>query len=107
MTTTTTIPTIMTIPTTTTSGATLEEHRRDGANLEEDVAFNYLTFFLDDDAEIARIGEEYGSGRMLSGEVKQKLVDVLVPIVLKHQAARKACDEAKVKAFMTVRPLKF
>ena len=89
------------------AGATLEEHRRDGANLEEDVAFNYLTFFLDDDAEIARIGEEYGSGRMLSGEVKQKLVDVLVPIVLKHQAARKACDDAKVKAFMTVRPLKF
>jgi tryptophanyl-tRNA synthetase len=88
-------------------GATLEEHRANGANLEEDVAYNYLTFFLDDDDEIKRIGEEYGSGRMLTGEVKQKLVDVLVPIVLKHQKARAACDEAKVKSFMKVRELKF
>ena len=91
----------------TAGGATVEEHRRDGANLEEDVAFNYLNFFLDDDEEIARIGEEYKSGRMLCGEIKQKLVDVLVPIVQKHQEARKACDEEKVKRFMQVRELKF
>ena len=88
-------------------GATLEEHRLNGANLEEDVAYNYLIFFMEDDEEIKKIGEEYSSGRMLSGEVKQKLVDVLVPIVLKHQAARKACDEKKVADFMKVRPLKY
>ena len=88
-------------------GATLEEHRLNGANLKEDVAYNYLIFFMEDDEEIKKIGEEYSSGRMLSGEVKQKLVDVLVPIVLKHQAARKACDEKKVADFMKVRPLKY
>ena len=88
-------------------GATLEEHRANGANLEEDVAFNYLIFFMEDDEEIARIGEEYGSGRMLTEEVKQKLVDVLVPLVQRHQAARQACGEETVKNFMKVRPLKF
>lgn len=31
-------------------GATLEEHREKGANLEVDVPFIYLGFFLEDDA---------------------------------------------------------
>ena len=30
-------------------GATLEEHRKNGANLLVDIPYNYLKFFLDDD----------------------------------------------------------
>lgn len=30
-------------------GATLEEHRANGANLEVDVPYQYLKFFLEDD----------------------------------------------------------
>lgn len=49
-------------------GATLEEHRSRGANLDIDVPWKYLNFFMEDDAKLAAIGREYGAGRMLTGE---------------------------------------
>lgn len=49
-------------------GATLEEHRAKGANLEVDVPWKYLNFFEEDDAKLEHIGKEYGAGRMLTGE---------------------------------------
>lgn len=36
-------------------GATAEEHREKGGNPDVDVAFQYLTFFLEDDDELARV----------------------------------------------------
>lgn len=57
-------------------GATAEEQRAKGANLAVDVPYKYLRFLMEDDAELARIGEEYAAGRMLTGEVKGILVGV-------------------------------
>ena len=37
-------------------GKTLEEHKLFGANLEVDVAFQYLRFFLEDDDQLNDIG---------------------------------------------------
>ena len=36
---------------------TEEEHRRLGGNTEVDVSYQYLTFFLEDDEELERIGQ--------------------------------------------------
>lgn len=36
-------------------GATVEEHRANGGNPEVDVAYQYLSFFLEDDDELKRI----------------------------------------------------
>ena len=36
---------------------TEEEHRRLGGDTEVDVSYQYLTFFLDDDDELERIGQ--------------------------------------------------
>jgi|TARA_B100001105_G_C22370392_1_gene434741 tryptophanyl-tRNA synthetase len=56
--------------------ATIEEHRRLGGNLTKDVAFQYLQYFFEsDDDELASIGREYQSGRMLAGEIKQLCID--------------------------------
>ncbi|MFS8019755.1 putative tryptophan--tRNA ligase [Helianthus anomalus] len=52
----------------------VENHRKYGANLEVDIPFKYLSFFLEDDEELEHIRKEYGSGRMLTGEVKKKLI---------------------------------
>lgn len=54
-------------------GATVELHRANGANLEVDVPFKYLGFFLEDDEKLAEIGDAYGSGRMLTGETSSSL----------------------------------
>ena len=69
-------------------GATIEEQRENGANLEVDVPWKWLNFFLEDDEKLKEIGEKYGSGEMLTGEIKQILVDVLTPMVEDHQKRR-------------------
>ncbi|GBG30157.1 Tryptophan--tRNA ligase, cytoplasmic [Hondaea fermentalgiana] len=88
-------------------GETLEEHRKNGANLEVDISYQWLRFFLDDDEKLEHIAEEYGSGRMMTGEVKQTLVDVLSDIVLKFQADRAKVSDEILAEFMSVRPLDF
>lgn len=85
---------------------TVEDQRAKGADLEVDVAYQYLTFFLEDDAELEKIGSDYKSGKLLSGEVKQKLVDVLTPLVLEHQKRRAEATPDVVKKFMAVRKLR-
>ncbi len=36
---------------------------------QTDVAYQYLSYFLEDDDELTRIGELYASGAMLSGNI--------------------------------------
>lgn len=73
--------------------------------MQVDIPFKYLGFFLDDDKELKRIGEEYGSGHMLTGEIKKILIEVLTDLVERHRRARAAVTDEMVDAFMAVRPL--
>ncbi|XP_022752475.1 tryptophan--tRNA ligase, cytoplasmic isoform X1 [Durio zibethinus] len=83
----------------------IEKHRQYGANLEVDIPIKYLNFFLEDDAELEHIKKEYGAGRMLTGEVKKRLIEVLTELVERHRRARAAVTDEMVDAFMAVRPL--
>lgn len=83
----------------------VENHRKYGANLEVDIPVKYLGFFLEDDAELEHIRTEYGAGRMLTGEVKKRLTEVLTELVERHRRARAAVTDEMVDAFMAVRPL--
>lgn len=74
---------------------TIEEHRKKGANLAIDVPFNWLSaFFEPDDEKLAHIAEEYGSGRMLTGEVKKYLADKINAFLADHQYQKKHADKA-------------
>jgi tryptophanyl-tRNA synthetase len=86
---------------------TLAEHRELGANLDIDVPYQWLRFFLEDDAELKRIGDEYGSGRMLTSEVKAILITELKALVAKHQEQRAGVSDADVEEFMRCRKLEF
>ena len=77
-----------------------------GANLEADVSYQWLRFFLEDDEELARIGREYGSGSgefWSTGKVKAKLVAVLKELVEEHQERRSKVTEEVVLQWMTER----
>ncbi|XP_026193408.1 tryptophan--tRNA ligase, cytoplasmic [Cyclospora cayetanensis] len=80
--------------------ATIEEQRQFGANLTVDVPYQYLTFFLEDDEELARIGEAYSSGKMLTGEVKQRLIKLLQDLIQQHQERRAKVTDDMVREFM-------
>merc|ERR1711860_91068 len=42
-------------------GATVEEHKENGGNCDVDIAYQYLTFFLEDDERLAQIKKDYTS----------------------------------------------
>jgi tryptophanyl-tRNA synthetase len=84
---------------------TIENQRLFGANIETDVAIQYLNFFMTDDIELENINTKYKSGEMLSGEVKQKLIDILIPLTQDYQKNRRLITDEIVKTFMTPRTI--
>ena len=53
-----------------------------------DIAYQWLTFFEEDDIKLKSIYDDYKSGRMLSGELKQVLIDKLNSFLSEHQKKR-------------------
>ncbi|GAA6024807.1 hypothetical protein JCM11491_005614 [Sporobolomyces phaffii] len=78
---------------------TVEEHREKGGNPDVDVSYQYLTFFLDDDAEVEQIAQDYRSGKLLTGELKQKTISMLQDFVKAFQERRAQVTEETVKIF--------
>jgi tryptophanyl-tRNA synthetase len=79
-----------------------------GADLEVDVSYQWLRFFLEDDDELARIGESYGSGQgeyWSTGSVKSRLIDVLQVLVAEHQERRAKISDEDVRKWMTERSI--
>ncbi|MGC8663526.1 MAG: tryptophan--tRNA ligase [Thermoplasmata archaeon] len=56
--------------------ATVELHRKLGGNPDVDVSFQWLKlFFENDDSKLNKIEEDYREGKMLTGELKEILID--------------------------------
>lgn len=85
--------------------ATVEEHRELGGDCEVDVAYKYLTFFLDDDEELERIRSEYSSGNMLTGELKKILITLLQKMVREHREKKEAITDEILDKFFAIRKL--
>jgi tryptophanyl-tRNA synthetase len=82
-----------------------KQHRELGGDCTVDVSYQWLTFFLDDDARLEQIRKDYTSGKMLTGELKKILTETITPIVLAHQKARAMVTDEIVEMFMTPRKL--
>ena len=66
---------------------TLEEHRRLGAVIKKDMVFELLKqHLIEDDDELNKIHEEYKSGRMTSGEIKQLACDKMTAFMKDFKA---------------------
>jgi len=87
--------------------ATVEEHKEKGGDTDVDISYQYLTFFLEDDAKLAKIKQDYTSGELLSGFLKKELIDILQPMVATHQKARALVTEETVMQYFTPRKLNF
>lgn len=79
--------------------ASLAEHRQIGGNLEIDVAYQYLCYFLDDDTELEHIAREYKSGRMTSSEIKRQATNCVSEFIRQHQERLAQIDDASVSIF--------
>ena len=67
---------------------TIEEHRKKGGNPDIDASYQWLTFFEEDDKKLNKIYEDYKAGNLLSGELKQILIDKLNIFLKEHQKKR-------------------
>lgn len=80
---------------------TIEEHRKKGGNPDIDVSYQWLTLFEDSDKKLKTIYDNYSSGKLLSGELKQILIDKLNKFLKEHrkkrEKAKKVLDKFIIK----------
>ncbi len=66
---------------------TVEEHRKLGAEIEKDMVFELMRQHLvESDKELKKINDEYASGKMLSGELKELACEKLKKFLEKFDA---------------------
>lgn len=69
--------------------ATIQEHRKLGGDPDVDVPFQWLyMFFEPDDKQIEKIRSEYKTGRLLTGELKDLLVQKVTGFLREHRLRR-------------------
>ena len=74
--------------------ATKEEHRRKGGDPDVDVPFQWLyMFFEPDDKRIEQIRAEYKSGRMLTGDLKDILIQKVTTFLSRHRQRREKASD--------------
>jgi tryptophanyl-tRNA synthetase len=78
----------------------VEEHRAIGGNPDIDVAYQYLSFFENDDEKLDKLAKGYRKGEVLSGEMKQECISVLQKFVSDYQERRSKVDEKVIDSFM-------
>ncbi|RKF74007.1 Tryptophan--tRNA ligase, cytoplasmic [Golovinomyces cichoracearum] len=83
------------------------EQRALGGDVEKDVSFGYLTFFLEDDVELETVRQAYTKGEMLTGELKAVCIRELQAYVKGFQERRALVTDETVKDFMTRKPLQW
>jgi len=78
----------------------VEEHRQHGGDPDIDVAYQYLSFFSDDDDKLEKLAKDYRSGDLLSGEMKKECIDVIQKFVAEYQERRSKITPEIVDSFM-------
>jgi tryptophanyl-tRNA synthetase len=81
-------------------GDTLELHREHGGNTAVDVPYQYLTFFLESDEELAQLKAGYEEGKILTGEMKKRCIEVLQEFVLGFQQRRAEVTDELLAQYM-------
>lgn len=75
---------------------TLEEHRKKGGNPDIDVSYQYLkAIFEPDDKKLQAIYDEYKSGKMLTSELKQILIDKMTKFLNDIQKKKEKAEIEK------------
>lgn len=87
---------------------TAELHKQLGGDPDVDVSFQYLSFFLEDDAELESIRADYRSGALSTGELKKRCIAVIQDLLKDVQDRRATITDETVGLFMdATRPKTF
>jgi len=85
----------------------IAQHRKLGGRTQVDVAYQYLSYFLDDDEELKKIHDAYESGEMLTGELKKIAIKEIWGYISRFQERRAKISDEELRVFMDgSRPLR-
>ena len=74
--------------------ATIDEHRKKGGNTDVDVSYQWLSILFEpNEKKLKQIHDDYRSGKMLTGELKQILVDRINTFLKEHREQRKKAEK--------------
>lgn len=79
--------------------STLEDHRKFGGDINIDICYQYLTYFLEDDDKLYEVAQKYSNGEMTSGEIKQLTAKIIADIIEEHQKIKNSLTADDVKEF--------
>jgi len=78
--------------------ATLEEHRKKGGNPDIDVSYQMLLYGMEpDDKKLQQIYDDYKSGKLLSGELKNILIEKTTAFLKEHHKNRENAKKVVAK----------
>jgi tryptophanyl-tRNA synthetase len=84
---------------------TIEEHRDKGGNLDTDVSFQMLLYGMEpDDDKLKCLADDYSSGKLLSGELKEILIERVSKFLKLHRKNRISASKT-VQRFMNINEL--
>ncbi|KAK3707860.1 tryptophan--tRNA ligase [Vermiconidia calcicola] len=86
---------------------TAEDHKKYGGNPDVDVAYTYLSYFLEDDAELEDLAQKYRSGEMMTGEMKARCIAELQKFVGEFQERRKEITHEVMRTYTTPRKMEY
>lgn len=88
----------------------MEDQLEKGSNLDIDIPYQWLRHYMEDEEELEKIKKQYGprqesdtSTRMLSGQVKAILIEIISKIIDEHQSIRKNISLELLNKFMSRR----
>jgi len=68
---------------------TVEEHKKHGGNPDIDVSYQYLKMFFEpDDKKLQKIHDDYKTGKLLTFELKEILIEKINAFLKEHQKKR-------------------
>lgn len=76
----------------------VEEHRKHGGNPDIDVSFLYLKYLFEpDDKKLAQLEKDYRSGKLLTSELKNMVIEKINAFLKEHQARREKAKKETEK----------
>lgn len=84
----------------------LSDHKKLGGNPDIDIAFQYLKYFEESDEKLENIRTCFSKGELTCGELKNLLIENLVPLIMNIQESKNKVDQATLDEFYKIKPMK-
>lgn len=83
----------------------LEDHRKYGGNPDIDIAYQYLKYFEQDDEKLKEIHDNFKSGKMTCGEIKEIMAQKLSELMGEVRKNREAITDDVLSKFYEIKPI--